>query len=827
MITIDSEGWEIQEEYDEAVQQGSRRFLGKIYLEGDWLGCYIMNATVTKGACNGSVFSVGSIISSTFEADIKDSDEDVKGQDIDFRIGLDTGDDWIYVTLGHFTVVSAQQQRDAIHIKALGPIAAKLTQKCGSAVSWTLSRIASEIYSKSGVQVVFDSGINTSYVIEGSVEGLTTYQALQVLAATVGGYATETYDGKIIVKQFKTTIAETVNTNLMLTPPELQEKDFEITGVEAIVVEGDSETPPTGYSAGTPNITLHNKYLTQSLFNQLSSSLMSYKYRPGSIDLSLGDPRLEAGDVVRVMNVDGEYYNVPCHEVVHTFHGGFSTKIRAAQGTNESEGIGTKTQMQMLLDDIRSDATIAKREAEEVKQIAGDTVQYFWFEDTGTDTGAHITGIPKEDFILDPSNAGGNLLARNNGIAVRDGLTELATFSGDTVQMGLSSNSHANITPYAFKLNSGTNTFFQVTDRRGETRIVTQIISDGSYYINLGARIKTVESVTVNGTSVSYTSGYDEVRCSSNEGDVIVITWTAAALVPVCVFGLDNDITKIGTGASVFGTECSADGLFAHAEGEQVSASGRSSHAEGHSTVASGWHAHAEGHSTEATGQNSHAEGDDSEATGNEAHAEGTSTVASGNNSHAEGVSTKAIGAASHAEGSLTWAVGAGSHSGGYDCDANEDFSFVHGRNLTADSEAQVVFGVYNKVNTEAALIVGNGSVRDKSNALELDTWGNLTIEGRLTQSSDRRLKEHISYLGEDAVEFVRGLKPAYFKKDKGKYLGFYAQDVEEIDTWDTLTGEMNNYKTLSYTDLIAPLVAYCQSLEARIKELEKGVSNE
>lgn len=70
-----------------------------------------------------------------------------------------------------------------------------------------------------------------------------------------------------------------------------------------------------------------------------------------------------------------------------------------------------------------------KNVAEKAYKIAGNTDQYFWVTETGTDTGAHITEIPKEDFLDDPDNGGGNLLARSNGIAVREGMAELSTFS--------------------------------------------------------------------------------------------------------------------------------------------------------------------------------------------------------------------------------------------------------------------------------------------------------------------------------------------------------------------------------------------------------------
>lgn len=70
---------------------------------------------------------------------------------------------------------------------------------------------------------------------------------------------------------------------------------------------------------------------------------------------------------------------------------------------------------------------------ERVGRIAANTSQYFWHTKTGTDTGVHITEVPKDTFLKDPENGGGNLLARSNGIAIRDGLTELAQFKADGI----------------------------------------------------------------------------------------------------------------------------------------------------------------------------------------------------------------------------------------------------------------------------------------------------------------------------------------------------------------------------------------------------------
>ena len=77
-----------------------------------------------------------------------------------------------------------------------------------------------------------------------------------------------------------------------------------------------------------------------------------------------------------------------------------------------------------------------------IKRIAGNTTQYFWHTTTGDDTGAHVTQIPQTEFEADPTNGGGNLLARSNGIAIRDGLTELAQFGAEVV---IGQNSEENV----------------------------------------------------------------------------------------------------------------------------------------------------------------------------------------------------------------------------------------------------------------------------------------------------------------------------------------------------------------------------------------------
>ena len=114
------------------------------------------------------------------------------------------------------------------------------------------------------------------------------------------------------------------------------------------------------------------------------------------------------------------------------------------------------------IDNAQTTADGAQATANEAKQVADDTAQYFWFTSTGTDTGAHISEKTQAEFISNPS--GGNLLARSNGIAVRDGLEELATFTGTEARVGRSGFNNVTITNASITMSDGTRTLYEVAN---------------------------------------------------------------------------------------------------------------------------------------------------------------------------------------------------------------------------------------------------------------------------------------------------------------------------------------------------------------------------
>ena len=156
-----------------------------------------------------------------------------------------------------------------------------------------------------------------------------------------------------------------------------------------------------------------------------------------------------------------------------------------------------------------------------------------------------------------------------------------------------------------------------------------------------------------------------------------------------------------------------------HAEGMAKIEYGSIDHAEGTSKIEESWISHAEGSSTITGAKYAHAEGDSKVTGAKYAHAEGNVTEATGEASHVEGYLSKANGKASHAEGTSTIASGENSHASG--------------EGTEAVGACQTVLGKYNTADAEKALIVGNGDLLNKSNALTLDWNGNLKAAGDVT----------------------------------------------------------------------------------------------
>lgn len=340
-------------------------------------------------------------------------------------------------------------------------------------------------------------------------------------------------------------------------------------------------------------------------------------------------------------------------------------------------------------------AQSAQASAQQAQQIAADTEQHFWFTETGNDTGAHITEVTQDEWNDSNSpnyHRGGNLLARSNGIAVRDGMNELSQFGANGTQIGQNGQTRILQDYHSLQMKDKEgNTYFHVSDLRdsdGNAEITQTYYGDGeddSFNLVLNAT-DTTYTVTVSdssGGTVSKYRSYFKFSSPPTNGATITAVYTT------------NDYKAKAYSVGLRGS------------GDV----GVMSVAEGYNVVASGYASHAEGNNTKASGNNSHAEGYNTAANDNQAHAEGYYTIASGRSSHSQNYRTIAAKQGQTALG--TYNI--------------EDTS-----NTTTHPNGDGTFGKY-------AVIVGNGTTdSSRSNALTVDWNGNVRIGGNSHAIGDR-----------------------------------------------------------------------------------------
>jgi Chaperone of endosialidase len=120
------------------------------------------------------------------------------------------------------------------------------------------------------------------------------------------------------------------------------------------------------------------------------------------------------------------------------------------------------------------------------------------------------------------------------------------------------------------------------------------------------------------------------------------------------------------------------------------------------------------------------------------------------------------------------------------------------------------------------------GSYDDINQALVVS--GNILASGTVTQNSDITLKKDIKEI-DSAVSKLSQIKGVTYKwkkpenhgDDETEQLGVIAQDVEKVFPQAVSTAP-NGIKSVSYGDMVAPLIQAIKELKAEIEELKKKV---
>ena len=803
MIDKNSNGQNISADFISALTADSRTYDVKIIYDGSALDCPLFGLSITKGSSGDeSGFTIGSIVGSTLTFTTDTLPTSVKGEELEVQIGVSVGESYEYVTMGTFVVADVQKTLYRTTVTAYGATITRTGDAFVVPQTQTLANIASSISSSISalagrtISVTFDSVITTSKTITASMNGLTVYQALGVLASVCGGFVIDTYDGNIKVCRFSDTPTLVRDTSTMLTLPVVAETDFEIAGVLCIVSpeseDDEGEVIPAVQfptnPTGDENLVLQNEYMTQDLYSSYLATLTGYEYRPATIGLTYGDPRLEGNDVVQITDTDGNVYVVPCHMLTHTYDGGFSTEVIAVQATPQENDVSSSAgSLTETLSNVSASAISARASAESAKASADSALEYAETAKETTDeivAYAETAGKTVTQILNDGETAGE--MARQATASATTALKGLATVEDvvDTLNWIATHCQYekttdvtivtgkAYYTVTATQVSSPTDddiaTYYELVSGEYVKTTDTSVVSGKDYYTVVGepvanpvvADIGTYYELEITEAVSNYINTHVAV---TDEGLWLIPNNTQGGnKVLIAVGGQGHTYEDAGTyildengnisaqfledGATIYanntliahlgyGQGYDSGGQLVDAPfyslGVRNGAIGNYSVAEGNITVASGYASHAEGYGGYATGVASHKEG-------------GLNVKATGDNSHAEGAGTLASGYESHAEGRNTEARGRWAHSQNYHTIANKRAQTAIGKYNEEEAGGDDNDGTY-------ALIIGNGTADNaRSNALTVDWDGNvqMALDTTAQSGTDYDLYAAITALG-------------------------------------------------------------------------------
>ena len=293
-----------------------------------------------------------------------------------------------------------------------------------------------------------------------------------------------------------------------------------------------------------------------------------------------------------------------------------------------------------------------------------------------------------------------------------------------------------------------------------------------------------------------------------------------------------------GQAATSLGSGSVASADYATAGGQNSTATAQHATAIGEAVSAGGIAATAYGLETTATGRAATAMGAETEATGSRSTAIGFAGKASGLYALATGNATEASGKTSTALGSVTQATAKWATAMGVGTEASGEASTALGSNTIAATNNSVSLGAWNDANRtvdNTLIVAGNGSFNNgtvsRSDALVLNSNGNLEISGTLTESSDRRLKTSIQPLKGETLAKLSRLRPVryQFKNQQthpsGEQIGLVAQNVR-TEFPALVSGENSDALALSYSKFTAVLLKGLQEQQADLETKDDEIAS-
>lgn len=396
--------YQVSEALDKVISGSGRTFYARLNEISDG----IQEIVQTNFSTPDSYFYVGGAIASKIEVSMfTKSQKFVKGTEVRFEIGATADGTIEWIPMGYFTIKEQKKDRNLLTFTAYDRLESKLAKAYKSKIvkyPVESKEFLTDISEQTGVE--FDtSKLSDSLMIDKILtvndqsgektykepfDGFTMQQVVGYIAQLHGTFAicdrngkvtfrwyealTTDYPGKIgdtagsylkdqnlsfiynTIEFLKESHTYLIKTNRYFDDLLQSETMCQISGISC-------DTENNHYESGTNiNTNLSNPVMTQEWLNKILKKIKDMSYYPVSFSF-MGDPRLDVGDVVTIVDAKNNLIDVPVMQHTITFDGGLLSEV-ASYGFEEKEVKSpSEIALQRIKDDILSLQEITAKKA--------------------------------------------------------------------------------------------------------------------------------------------------------------------------------------------------------------------------------------------------------------------------------------------------------------------------------------------------------------------------------------------------------------------------------------------------------------------------------
>lgn len=396
--------YQVSEALDKVISGSGRTFYARLNGISDG----IQEIVQTNFSTPDSYFYVGGAIASKIEVSMfTKSQEFVKGTEVRFEIGATADSTIEWIPMGYFTIKEQKKDRNLLTFTAYDRLESKLAKAYKSKIvkyPVESKEFLTDISEQTGVE--FDtSKLSDSLMIDKILtvndqsgektykepfDGFTMQQVVGYIAQLHGRFAICDRNGKVTFRWYgalatdhpgkigdtagsyledqnlsfiyntieflKESHTYLIKTNRYFDDLLQSETMCQISGISC-----DAEN--NHYESGTNiNTNLSNPVMTQEWLNKILEKIKDTRYYPVSFSF-MGDPRLDVGDVVTIVDAKNNLIDVPVMQHTITFDGGLLSEV-ASYGFEEKEVKSpSEIALQRVKDDILSLQEITAKKA--------------------------------------------------------------------------------------------------------------------------------------------------------------------------------------------------------------------------------------------------------------------------------------------------------------------------------------------------------------------------------------------------------------------------------------------------------------------------------